>query len=376
MAQLDQDRGDVGRGQDGKAGLPMGVLEQQRDPAQLLDDKAGDGVGFRVGHALRQVDQDRRHDIVLGIHLDPDQGIDPVLSRRQHRRLPVAGHIGKRVDRGAADPSHGIGVGVDRDEQIGVGVARPPDALTQRDVFVVVAGHDHVVAAGLRQSVAKLERDAQGDRFLEQAGRADGAGILAAVAGVDHHHRARRHLRPDRRQQGRRDHRCIGGRQRAEQAVLSQRGGERLGERRVVGRLDVEDKAHRHRLGPVDEEHVADTHGAVEVQDQPRRTAVEAGAVIALDQADAGRLCLCALPVQIGEVEDEPIGCVEQEQREVDLLGQLDDKPGLVGMVAEADVQERRPVNLRRCRKPERQQDASQRRHHPPAHEGRKARHR
>ncbi len=107
----------------------------------------------------------------------------------------AVGHPARRAARGAAlaEGEHrgaarlGVheGVGVDRDEQVGLDAARLLDALVQRHEEVGVARqHRAHVRVGV-DPVAQQHGDRQHHVLLVQAGRAAGAGILAAVAGID-----------------------------------------------------------------------------------------------------------------------------------------------------------------------------------------------
>ena len=74
---------------------------------------------------------------------------------------------------------------MDRDEQVGLHAPRLAHALVQRHEEVGVA-RQHRAHAGQRvEAVAQLQRDREHHVLLAQAAGADGARVLAAVAGVE-----------------------------------------------------------------------------------------------------------------------------------------------------------------------------------------------
>ena len=113
--------------------------------------------------------------------------VGAVLLAGEQSRLPVRGDFGEGVDGGAAG---GVierrGVGVDRDEQIGVEPPRDLVALVEAAIAIVLAGHRHPHPAGGGERVADGEAERQGDVLLAlgDEGRG-GAGIVAAMAGID-----------------------------------------------------------------------------------------------------------------------------------------------------------------------------------------------
>src|SRR5438876_3688302 len=82
-----------------------------------------------------------------------------------------------------------------REEQVAPRGARPRHPILERDELVVLARqHDPVAPRRLQEARGQLggrERDV----FLIAAGDADGAGIDAAMAGIQHDRAARRRLR-------------------------------------------------------------------------------------------------------------------------------------------------------------------------------------
>ena len=82
-------------------------------------------------------------------------------------------------------------IGVDRDEQGRAGIARDRNAIGELHKGVVRARHQHTVFAGSLDPVAQPHREIEHDILLAFAVRPLGAGIDAAMAGIEHHERPR-----------------------------------------------------------------------------------------------------------------------------------------------------------------------------------------
>ena len=94
------------------------------------------------------------------------------------RRLLVRGLLGQRVDRGAAHVGRlDQAVGVERQEQLAIALARHLQSVAQAHDAIGVARHDHRVAAGRLELAAQLERHREHDVLLVGAAGADRAGI-------------------------------------------------------------------------------------------------------------------------------------------------------------------------------------------------------
>jgi len=79
-----------------------------------------------------------------------------------------------------------VGVGMERDQQIGAALARPTDSLAQREQAVVVA-QQHCLEAGDSVDLdGEQPGEHQRDLLFGQAAGA-GAGVDAAMAGIDRH---------------------------------------------------------------------------------------------------------------------------------------------------------------------------------------------
>ena len=141
-----------------------------------------------------------------------------VLALRDALRLGVGGAVGAGVDRRARNgPRFAQSVGVDGDEQRGVGGAGFGHPIFQRDILVAVARHDHPIAPRRLQLVAQHFGEGEDQRLLHRAVEAIGAAVDAAVTGIEHDDRQALGERR-RRRGGRR-----GGRRRL---VIERRGGE------------------------------------------------------------------------------------------------------------------------------------------------------
>ena len=79
-----------------------------------------------------------------------------------------------------------IEIGVDRDEEIGLGRARHADALVKSHERVLVAGHRDPVAPRMLEPCLEALREGEDDVLLEGPRRGDGTRIDAAMAGIEH----------------------------------------------------------------------------------------------------------------------------------------------------------------------------------------------
>ena len=133
-----------------------------------------------------------------GGQVEPGDGVGLVLGLGQARGARVRRALRERVDGGAlgvALPAPQR-VGMDRDEQRGLARAGELDAIAQRHEGVVGPGHEHAVFAGLLDLVAQHQRELEDDGLLHLPARRPGPVVDAAMAGIDHHERARIAVRP------------------------------------------------------------------------------------------------------------------------------------------------------------------------------------
>ena len=115
----------------------------------------------------------------VGLVLPPRQGGGEAVGRR----------LRQGVDAGATGA--GGAIRVQGQEQRRLPPPRQLDPVAERDEDVARAGQRHPAAAAGLQLPLQLQRRGQGDALLLRPARADGAGILAAMAGVQHHQRQR-----------------------------------------------------------------------------------------------------------------------------------------------------------------------------------------
>ena len=86
---------------------------------------------------------------------------------------------------------------MDRDEQIGAGIAGDADAATKRDESVIVAGQLHPHPAAAFQPPRRQPGDGQRHILFIATEHADRPGILAAMARIDDNQRLAARPRPD-----------------------------------------------------------------------------------------------------------------------------------------------------------------------------------
>ena len=145
-----------------------------------------------AGLLAHQAGQDPGH---LGrgcLPLAADEAIGAVFGSRQGGGLRVRGGLRQGVDRGAAHRMVRQRVRMHGDEQRRALLLRPLHPAIQRDEHVLGAGQlDPVAAAGFKLAL-EFQRGGQRDLLFIGAGDADGARVLAAVAGVQHDQRRRR----------------------------------------------------------------------------------------------------------------------------------------------------------------------------------------
>ena len=159
------------------------------EPGQRAQHVAGHLVAGLDRPALLQIQQHLGQAVVLVVQADAADQVGAVLPVGQ----PARGHAGlaarrQHPHRRTAGVVTGEGIGVDRHEQVGIVLAGDFVTTLERDEGVVVAGQ-HRLHAGLAVDLGgEVARHRQGDVLFQRAGRAVGALVLAAMAGVDRHH--------------------------------------------------------------------------------------------------------------------------------------------------------------------------------------------
>ena len=83
----------------------------------------------------------------------------------------------------------GQGVGVQRNEKPGAEPAGDFDPLAERDEAVVFAGENHAKAVAFAQFRAQNLGEFEHQEFFHRVVAAQGAGIDAAMAGIEHNER-------------------------------------------------------------------------------------------------------------------------------------------------------------------------------------------
>ena len=195
----------------------------------------------------------------------------------------------------------------------GLAPAGELDAIAQRHEGVVGAGHEHAVFAGLFDLVAQHLRELEDDGLLHLPARRPGAVVDAAVAGIDHHERARIAVR-------------LGVRGRLRLA-LRRPALERDGahERLAVAGREVDHEARGLIVGGVDHERLVDPRRTRQIDDDARAALHDEAEAECLDQA-APRLPGLGRETErdLRHVHHHPVRVGERERPHVDLLAQID----------------------------------------------------
>ena len=185
-AGLDQHRRHVRRTQHHEVRALDLRLVRLADLLERSQHFAGDVVGDAHGGVLGQVEQHGGEVLVARVEFDAAHEVGGVFlvgqpARRFGRRAAQRQHVHRRAVGGAVVR----GVGVDGNEEVGLCLAGAHVALVQRDEDVAVAHQERLHARIGVNARGELARHRQGDGFLVLAAGADGAGVLAAVAGVN-----------------------------------------------------------------------------------------------------------------------------------------------------------------------------------------------
>ena len=351
VAEFDQHRGHVGRFQHLEAGRLDRMLVQRRDPLDLAHHHLRELQRKGLGLALGEVDQDIGDVIRLGRKIDAGDHVGPVFGLGQPRGFRVGGVFRQRVDAGALRLALAARhrVGMDRDEQRGLELAREAHALGERDEGVVVARHRHPVFAAALEQFAQLEPEGEHDVLLLLAVEALGAGVDAAMAGIDHDQRTR-----------------IGARLRgglvANGGVARPARGQRdvAQEARAVGRGQIEHQPRRLSVDRGKREGLLDPHRPGDVEHDARAALHDQAVAEGLDQAAA---LLAGMRRQLEgdlrQVDHDSIGIGEREAGDIDLAREVDHETGLFGVAAErarrsppASIPPARRAFARRCPAP------------------------
>ena len=186
-AGLDQHCRNIRRQQHEQPSVAVGIAQKRRNFAQTRDDCLRKLGGAVRGLALGEIDQDIVRDAAAGGV--PDFEI-PVLRRHQVLR-PRRAAFRERINRGAGSFAIGVGIGVDRDEEVRILVAGEMHAVFQFHEPVGVSGERHLIIAPRFQGLAQLQCGVQHHIFFPHAGDAYSAGIASAMAGVDDNGAAR-----------------------------------------------------------------------------------------------------------------------------------------------------------------------------------------
>src|SRR5579871_3073508 len=83
VAELDQDRGNVGRLEHGEPGKAMRIEQERIDLAQLMEQELGEVSREVLALPLGEIDQDRRHALILVRQIDAGDEIGFVFLGRE-----------------------------------------------------------------------------------------------------------------------------------------------------------------------------------------------------------------------------------------------------------------------------------------------------
>ena len=148
---------------------------------QLAEQGAGQLGRAVLGGALGHVQQDAVH---RGVAARQVQAAVPVFAAGELAHGPTRALFGQGVDGCAARGRIGPGVGMQADEQVGVGLPGDGHAAIQGDIGVTFPRQPHPIPAGALQLLLEGQGGGQGDGALTGFGPV-GTRIAAAVAGVD-----------------------------------------------------------------------------------------------------------------------------------------------------------------------------------------------
>ncbi len=182
-------------------------------------------------------------------------------------------------------------------------------------------GHPDPVAPGRLQLLHQRLGEAEHDILLEHAAHRDGAGIGAAVAGIDH------------------DQRALVGRFRRGAAGLGGggiRGGRRLAEGVAVGALERDREQHRAVAGPRHRLDPADGGGGGEVDHDAGAAWGEQAVAEGLDEPVAAAAGPgFELEVDLGQVDHRPVRPLHHEAAGLDGPGQGQGQARAAGLARE-----------------------------------------
>ncbi len=123
------------------------------------------------------------------VPLWPGKSVRTVLAFGKRRGLRIRRMVGQCIDAGSTHPTVGDRIRMHRDEQRSTALLRLCHPLFQRDEDIARAGKLHPILACCLQLPPQFKRGGQRDLLFVGAGYTDGARILAAVPGVQHHNR-------------------------------------------------------------------------------------------------------------------------------------------------------------------------------------------
>lgn len=186
--KLQKHRRDVGRFQDGKAaGLLRAAVHPDLGRLDRADNRLGKAVSAGHGFGPGHVHQDLGHDIVLIRQVKTGEKVVAVMAFGKRGACGIGRLFGQGIDGRALRLALGKGIGVQRQEEIGPGLAGDGGAGLEGNEDVFLARHHDLKAAITEQKLFQLACEGQHEVGLALA-IAFGAGVDAAMAGVKDDH--------------------------------------------------------------------------------------------------------------------------------------------------------------------------------------------
>ena len=330
----------VRRAQHGEVGLLDAGLVQPPDLAQLGQHALGQHLAvadLRGGVEIHQ--QAGGLGGAGGLDVDaPDQVGTVLVVGQPFGTQAGCPMVGQHEDRRAAGIGLDEGVGVNGDEEVCPHAARLADALAQRHVVVVVAGQHHAQVLFLGQQLLHLVGHGQHHGLLVRAHRAGGAGVLTAMARIQHHGESACHFRGGGFPAGGRRGLALAGLFRATGGLavvcLAVGVGDQLLQRvdRMLG-IQVQHQPVLVAGSGLEREHLR-RHGLLQVEDDAQGFGVELTHAHLTHEGIAGadlaqQFAHLRFHLQPFQVQDDPIGVVNEAGTERYGLGQLEGDAGV-----------------------------------------------
>ena len=210
IAEFDQHRGHVRRLEDAEAGRPQRILVQARRILELVDHRAGERGRKGLRLALREVDQNVSDIIGFGGEIDAGYDVGAVFRVGQPLRLGVGGLVGQRCRRSPhrqpPPPRASASQWIEMNNCACCAAGKPHPIRQLHEGVVRRASSPPGTCRSSPVCRAAWWRTASTRFFSCSPLRRMGAGVDAAMAGIDNDHRPRiaERIWRDRHRRGRR----------------------------------------------------------------------------------------------------------------------------------------------------------------------------